>query len=617
MSNERITEDIVREHFKKDKLFNSIIIDEQKTKNPKIQKLLKNASKSGSGVGKPEFIIHGFKFPFNNLVIVIECKADIKKHKSTSGDRHSEYAVDGVKLYASYLNKEFDVLAIAVSGQVKDDIKVSYFYYKQGSNEEINLDLENDKLYILEDCLEIIKSKNKKEFDLEQLRDFAKKLNDDLHNHSIPEDKRAFLLSGILLALNRDTAFRSSYKLYDKPDSLANALVNSITDILDKENIASIKKETLTLEYSFIKTHHSLIEENDEYYNDMYIKRIIEQIEENVAKPLEESKNQKYIDAIGEMYTEFLRYANNEAKLGIVLTPPHITEFMCDLIDINKDDVVIDICCGTAGFLIAAMTKMIKDCKNDSEKIDYIKKNQIIGIEEKSNIHALGCSNMILHGDGKSHIIQLDCFKADKSYFCSKKITKALLNPPYKAKESPAKQLEFVEKSLELLEPNGKCAAIVQMSCAIKNDNKVKQIKSKILSKHTLDAVISMPDDLFYPVGVVTCIMIFTAHRKHSKDYNTWFGYLKDDGFEKRKHKGRVDLKNKWNDIKNYFINLLKNKQEKVGISIQHHVEYCDEWCAEAYMETDYNTLTKEDFENTIKKYLSFSIMNGSINGKN
>ena len=42
MSNERITEDIVREHFKKDKLFNSIIFEEQKTNNPKIQKLLKN-----------------------------------------------------------------------------------------------------------------------------------------------------------------------------------------------------------------------------------------------------------------------------------------------------------------------------------------------------------------------------------------------------------------------------------------------------------------------------------------------------------------------------------------------------------------------------------------------
>lgn len=617
MSNERITEDIVREHFKKDKLFNSIIFEEQKTNNPKIQKLLKNASKSGFGIGKPEFIIHGFKFPFNNLMVVIECKADIKKHKSVYGDRYSEYAVDGVKLYASYLNKEFDVLAIAVSGQAKDNIKVSYFYYKQG-NEEINLDLENDKLYILEDCLEVIKLKNKKEFNLEQLRDFAKKLNDDLHNHSIPEDKRAFLLSGILLALNRDTAFRSSYKLYDKPDSLANALVNSITDILNNENIASIKKETLTLEYSFIKTHHSLIEQNNEDYNDMYIKRIIEQIEENVAKPLEDSKNQKYIDAIGEMYTEFLRYANNEAKLGIVLTPPHITEFMCDLIDINKNDVVIDICCGTAGFLIAAMTKMIKDCKNDSQKIDYIKKNQIIGIEEKSNIHALGCANMILHGDGKSHIIQLDCFKASKNkYLHGKKITKALLNPPYKAKESPAKQLEFVEKSLELLEPNGKCAAIVQMSCAIKNDNKVKQMKSKILSKHTLEAVVSMPDDLFYPVGVVTCIMIFTAHIKHSKNHNTWFGYLKDDGFEKRKHKGRVDLKNKWKDIKDYFIHLLKNKQEKVGISIQHHVEDSDEWCAEAYMETDYSTLTEKDFENTIKKYLSFYIMNGSMDEKN
>ena len=34
-------------------------------------------------------------------------------------------------------------------------------------------------------------------------------------------------------------------------------------------------------------------------------------------------------------------------------------------------------------------------------------------------------------------------------------------------------------------------------------------------------------------------------------------------------------------------------------------------------METDYSTLTEKDFENTIKKYLSFSIMNGSIDEKN
>lgn len=80
------------------------------------------------------------------------------------------------------------------------------------------------------------------------------------------------------------------------------------------------------------------------------------------------------------------------------------------------------------------------------------------------------------------------------------------------------------------------------MSCATKNDKDLKQVRARILAKHHLKAVISMPDDLFYPVGVVTCIMIFEAN-KSNKNRKTWFGYFKDDGFEKRKHLGRIDVK--------------------------------------------------------------------------
>ena len=39
-------------------------------------------------------------------------------------------------------------------------------------------------------------------------------------------------------------------------------------------------------------------------------------------------------------------------------------------------------------------------------------------------------------------------------------------------------------------------------------------------------------------------------------------------------------------------------------------VEAKDEWCAEAYMETDYSTLTEEYFINTIKKYVAFQFLN-------
>jgi type I restriction enzyme M protein len=111
MVNERKTEIITRQHFSK--FLNKINIEEQSSDNPKIDKLLKTASKKGSGKGYPEFIISYKTNP--DLLIVIECKADIRKHESKNRDKYSEFAVDGALLYASYLSKSFDVLAIAVS----------------------------------------------------------------------------------------------------------------------------------------------------------------------------------------------------------------------------------------------------------------------------------------------------------------------------------------------------------------------------------------------------------------------------------------------------------------------------------------------------------------------
>jgi hypothetical protein len=128
--NERETENIVRQHFQKDELFSNVIFEEQSSNNPRITKLLKNASKSGNGIGKPEFLIS--INDEKDLLIVVECKADILKHESKGRDEFVDFAVDGVLLYSSYLSKEYDVLSLAVSGIEKDNIKVSYFLQKCG-----------------------------------------------------------------------------------------------------------------------------------------------------------------------------------------------------------------------------------------------------------------------------------------------------------------------------------------------------------------------------------------------------------------------------------------------------------------------------------------------------
>ena len=126
LMNERITEDIVREILKENKkIYPKITIHEQKADSPRIEKLLKNASKQGTGIGKPEFIVTFDEI--NDLLIVIECKADIKKHESKNRDNYKDCAVDGVLLYSSYLSKEFNVIAVAVSGENKAQLQVSNF----------------------------------------------------------------------------------------------------------------------------------------------------------------------------------------------------------------------------------------------------------------------------------------------------------------------------------------------------------------------------------------------------------------------------------------------------------------------------------------------------------
>ena len=141
---------------------------------------------------------------------------------------------------------------------------------------------------------------------------------------------------------------------------------------------------------------------------------------------------------------------------------------------------------------------------------------------------------------------------------------------------------------------------------------KILEFKKEILKNHTLEAVLSMPDALFFNsnVGVVSCIMIFTAHKQHSESKETFFGYYKDDGFVKGKTQGRYDAYEKWGDIKERWVSNFQNKKSVPGFSVNKLVTAKDEWCAEAYMLTDYKSLAKEDFINTLLHYSTFLFSN-------
>ena len=170
------------------------------------------------------------------------------------------------------------------------------------------------------------------------------------------------------------------------------------------------------------------------------------------------------IDALGIFYHEFVKYSGGDGSgLGIVLTPQHLTEFMCGLAEVNKNSKVVDICCGSGTFLVTAMSKMFK--RASDKDITRIRNNSLFGIESDDDIYTLAIANMIVRGDGKSNIIFGDCFNGSiKKELQAKNIDICLINPPY---SQDITELEFVENMLDILATGGTGVVVVPMSCAI------------------------------------------------------------------------------------------------------------------------------------------------------
>ena len=94
------------------------------------------------GVGRPEFIVTSDECP--EFVMVVECKADPKKHSSSEKNKPADYAIDGALWYASFLAKEFDVLAIGVSGQTESEYRISQHLILRGTSKPVTYNPPKD-----------------------------------------------------------------------------------------------------------------------------------------------------------------------------------------------------------------------------------------------------------------------------------------------------------------------------------------------------------------------------------------------------------------------------------------------------------------------------------------
>jgi hypothetical protein len=607
--NERITENLVRNILRELNYYDNseVLVEEQKSQIEEVKKLLRGASKTGKGgIGAPEFLISTQDTP--DFLIIYECKADTKYHESTNHNKPKDYAVDGVLHYSKNLSKSFNVVSIAVSGQTKSGLKVSVFIQAKESEKAKPLTNKSgkkiDTILSLDDFIEYgtfdseVASKRH-----DDLMAFSRELHDFMRDHAkLTESEKPLLVSGTLIAL-KNKAFTKSYDEYT-PSELQKEWMRVIKEEFKKAKIPHSKEYSMTQPYSSIAVHPELGKPTIRYPRSVLFE-LIDMLNKKVWPFISVYHN---FDIVGQFYGEFLKYTGGDKKaLGIVLTPRHITDIFSHLSNITAKSKVLDICAGTGGFLISAMHNMLKKSVSKEEE-ENIKTNGLIGIEQQPNMYALGASNMILRGDGKANLHQGSCFDegiiaAVKNHNCDI----GMLNPPFAQGDESLHELVFIKQMLDNIKEGGIGIAIVPMSCAITPHH----MREEILKHHTLDAVMSMPDDLFYPVGVVTCIMVFKANIPHSvTNLKTWFGYWKNDGFIKTKKFGRIDKANTWDAIQTKWIESYRNKEDIPGFCRKQKVTHEDEWCAEAYMETDYSKITEGDFEDTVKNYLVFKLLN-------
>lgn len=259
-------------------------------------------------------------------------------------------------------------------------------------------------------------------------------------------------------------------------------------------------------------------------------------------------------DVMGIFFNEFNRY-KKKSEAGQVFTPEHITDFMYRILEVNQNDRVLDACCGSGGFLVKAMANMIAEAGGtQTDKAKNIKSHQLYGIEYDREIYALACANMLIHKDGKTNLEQMDARSEEAGKWIKKQgITKVLMNPPYENKYGCMK---IVENVLDNVSIGTVCGFILPDKKLEKASN--KQI-ARIKKHHRLRKIIKLPEDLFFGQGVTTSIFVFQAGVPQN-DEEIFACWMKEDGLQTVKNKGRHDVRGRWSSIEKYWVDIVKKQ---------------------------------------------------------
>ena len=587
-----------------------------------------------------------------------EGKVANKTAKNQPDFKHiNSYAVNGAVHYANALlhyTSYTDIIAIGMTGYKTEAGKLEHeigVYYVSKSNFGIGQKIDNytdfsflkksnfdkfiekvKRLKLTPDEIEKLKEQREREINASLV-----KLNNDIYQNEkgLSERDRVYLVAASIIATLgvpgrvaalEKSELKSSTETGNRDGDI---ILRKIKAFLDEKNLPQEKRDMIvrTLQNTLTTDNINKVENGESQ-----LKRVFTKIVDDLGIYY---KIGLTTDFTGKLFNEMYGWLGfSQDKLNdVVLTPAYVATLLARLARVDKDSYVWDFATGSAGLLVAAMNEMLNDAKNKIKSPDEfarksaaIKANQLLGLEILSEVYMLAILNMILMGDGSSHILNKDSLKEYDGTYKIKEVDAEghevektigfpadafILNPPYSA---PGNGMVFVEKALSMMS-KGYAAIIIQNSAG---SGKATEYNKRILKHSTLLSSIKMPIDILIgKSSVQTIIYVLRVGESHQKDDTVKFIDFSVDGYTRtNRKKASCNLRDTDHAKERYqeLVDLVRFGKAKLNILTEK--EYYEgtidpengaDWNQAAPIDTK---PTLEDFKKTVSDYLAWEVSN-------
>ena len=250
--------------------------------------------------------------------------------------------------------------------------------------------------------------------------------------------------------------------------------------------------------------------------------------------------------AMGYIFEEIIRTYKANAEAGDHYTPREVIKLCVELMMSNNTESlrrdgrilrVYDGCCGTGGMLTTLKSVLVNDMGVKSDDV------KLYGQEINPEAYAICCAEMLMLGENPTNIREGNTLTEDK--FSGEKFDLLITNPPFGVEWKTDKpfvekeltqpnnrfvagtprvsdgQLLFLQNLISKAEDDARIAIILNGSPLFSGDagSGESEIRRYVLENHLLEAIVALPDQMFYNTGIFTYIWIISkkpnANRNH------------------------------------------------------------------------------------------------------